>query len=228
MIDTNFTKVPNFMIAKMCDMTAAELKIFLVVARKTYGYQKQADKISLSQFQELSGLSRQGVLNGIKAGMDHGWLICEDDKYIYTYWISRLSDFWGTGQRSRPQMVNEVDQLGEKLVNEVDLQKKVNKENKENNNPTIKRTKKQQYKHDIITMYGLSLRNDYQHKLADDWYKEYGPERTLEVFAYYRAKGKSLGQAMALMRKSLPNWKFDDIVETKKHNLGGGKNGYSI
>ena len=143
------------MIEKMSDMTAAELKIFLVVARKTYGYQKQADKISLSQFQKLTGLSKQGVLNGIKSGMDHGWLICENDKYIHVYWISKICDFWESGQQSRPSenetsqrnrpaMVNEVDQLAPKLVNEVDRQKKGIKEKfKEKYNNPVKRNKKQ-------------------------------------------------------------------------------------
>jgi phage replication O-like protein O len=62
----NTTQVPNVLLdVVMPAIKNASLRVLLAVARKTYGYQKSADDISLTQLQKLTGLSRQGVVNGI-------------------------------------------------------------------------------------------------------------------------------------------------------------------
>jgi uncharacterized phage protein (TIGR02220 family) len=62
----NTTQVPNVLLdVVMPAIKNASLRVLLAVARKTYGYQKVADDISLTQLQKLTGLSRQGVVNGI-------------------------------------------------------------------------------------------------------------------------------------------------------------------
>ena len=48
-------------------LTPSALKVLLAIVRKTYGFQKQSDRISFSQLQTLTGLSREGVNQGIKA-----------------------------------------------------------------------------------------------------------------------------------------------------------------
>lgn len=69
----NYTQVPNILIDEiMRDMDGAELKVVLVAIRKTIGYHKISDAISLSQFEELTGLSRQGVLNGLEQAINRG------------------------------------------------------------------------------------------------------------------------------------------------------------
>lgn len=62
----NTTQVPNILLdVVMPAIKNASLRVLLAVARKTYGFQKAADDISLTQLQKLTGLSRQGVVNGI-------------------------------------------------------------------------------------------------------------------------------------------------------------------
>lgn len=56
----------------MADMTEAELKVTLAAIRKTLGYHKQQDPISLTQFQEMTGLARQAVIDGVEAAMSRG------------------------------------------------------------------------------------------------------------------------------------------------------------
>ena len=47
----NFLQVPNVVIDELLpDLTGAELKCYLVVIRKTKGWNKESDNISISQF----------------------------------------------------------------------------------------------------------------------------------------------------------------------------------
>lgn len=49
------------------NLTASELKIILLVIRKTWGYKKKEDWISLTQFQKYTGKSRPQVCNSIRS-----------------------------------------------------------------------------------------------------------------------------------------------------------------
>jgi phage replication O-like protein O len=63
----NFTPVPNVVLEKLMPrLSKVALKILLAVARKTYGWGKERDTISLTQLQGLTGLGRAGVVRGIK------------------------------------------------------------------------------------------------------------------------------------------------------------------
>ncbi len=75
----NFTQIPNIILDKfMFDMTESELKVFLYIARRTYGFQKTKDKISLNQIcdgikdkdgdilDHGTGLSKRSVIDSLK------------------------------------------------------------------------------------------------------------------------------------------------------------------
>lgn len=62
----NYTQTPNILFDEiMRDLNGAELKVILAVIRKTFGWHKERDRISLTQLEEMTGLSRQGILNAI-------------------------------------------------------------------------------------------------------------------------------------------------------------------
>ena len=133
----NYTQIPNEVFAVMHKMTPAELKVVLAVCRQTFGWHKQRDRISVSQLVVLTGLSRQGVLNGIDAAKEHGFLIAYEVGNSFEYEINVVEmvnevdqSETENGQESRPASVNEVDRFAPKMVNEVDPQKKVFKETK--------------------------------------------------------------------------------------------------
>lgn len=103
----NYTQTPNLLLDQhIKDMGEAELKVVLIAVRKTIGWHKERDMISLSQFQEATGMSRQGVINGINDAVKRGVLSKVRQGNSFSYSL----------------VVNEVDQ---KVVNEVDTQKKV-------------------------------------------------------------------------------------------------------
>ena len=149
----NYTQIPNVLLDEiMQEMTEAELRVCLAIMRNTFGWQRQSHKMSLSYLQQATGLSRQGVLNGIESGINRGIICKESDGASYRYSLT-ISEYQSTkwtsqrnrlvnevdhaSQRSRPLLVNEVDQL---LVNEVDTTKKSTKKKKNKENRERKAT----------------------------------------------------------------------------------------
>jgi len=63
----NFTQVPNVLLDEfMSQVDSDTFKILMVICRKIYGYHKDSDRISLSQLQSISGLSRKMVKKAIR------------------------------------------------------------------------------------------------------------------------------------------------------------------
>ena len=50
----------------MPKLKPAAFKVLLLIVRKTYGWQKVSDRIGLTTIQRATGLSREGVIRGIK------------------------------------------------------------------------------------------------------------------------------------------------------------------
>jgi hypothetical protein len=128
-----FTQLPNWLIEAMPQMPASTFQVAIVIARQTIGYsdgnggRKEWDRLSLTQFVKATGLSRQGVLNAIDAGLGK-WFERRETGQWFEYKLVNSVDQLDqsnqlTSQLSRPEVVNPVDQ---QLVNSVDPQKKEN------------------------------------------------------------------------------------------------------
>jgi phage replication O-like protein O len=61
-----FTQVPNWLIEAMPKMTGAQVMVCLAVARRTLGWQKDADTISLSQLHDDTGLDRETLIEATR------------------------------------------------------------------------------------------------------------------------------------------------------------------
>lgn len=63
-----FTSIPNSIqeVLSRTPLTGRERRILDVVFRKTYGWNKPSDKISLSQFADITGIGRRHVIEVIK------------------------------------------------------------------------------------------------------------------------------------------------------------------
>jgi len=60
---SNSFQIPNALVDELiATMTAADLKCYLVIVRKTVGWQKQTDRISITQFMKITGLSNRAVI----------------------------------------------------------------------------------------------------------------------------------------------------------------------
>ncbi len=72
----NYTQIPNAIFELMADkdahLTEAELRVVLAIARKTFGWHKKRDKLSLTQLEKLTAMSRPSVKAGIDAAIARG------------------------------------------------------------------------------------------------------------------------------------------------------------
>ena len=123
----NYTQAPNVFFDEMiAQMGEAELRVALVIMRETFGWHRQSKLMSLSYLMKATGMSKQGVRNGIMDGIARG-IICQEEfgnSYKYSLVVNEVDQNARASQRSRPVVVHEVDHL---LVNEVDT---TNKEKK--------------------------------------------------------------------------------------------------
>lgn len=123
-----YTRMPNDILDAMPALTGAELRMLLAVARKTLGWGKDSDEISLSQFQKLTGLSRPKVNATLQALLARGWVekIGEGKRGIGRYRLVNLVNQFTelTSKASLPDLVNSVNQTSPGLVNSVNPQKK--------------------------------------------------------------------------------------------------------
>lgn len=117
----NYTQTPNILFDDlMRDMGEAEFKITMAIIRKTFGNGQPRHKLSLTDFQSMTGLSRQGAINGIEAGIARGTIERVEDGrggYFYSALVNEVDQ---GGQQGGLGLVNDVDQLTPPLVNEID------------------------------------------------------------------------------------------------------------
>lgn len=71
----NSFQLPNSVIDELlADLTGAELKCYLYVLRKTKGWNKEKDAISVSQFMKVTGLSNRKVIDACERLVELGLL----------------------------------------------------------------------------------------------------------------------------------------------------------
>ncbi len=138
----NYTQIPNIVLDLMSEMEETEFRVVIAIARQTFGWHKKRDKISLTQLQKLTGLSRQGVVDGIAAGERRGLIERNKDESdkrggIWYRLLVDQSNELTSQLNGLVQTVNQSTELtrtsqlnGLELVNSVDTQKK-EKERKE-------------------------------------------------------------------------------------------------
>lgn len=64
----NSCQVPNIILdAVMRKVSHAEFKVLMAIVRKTYGWHKKSDRISLSQFVELTSVSERKVIDSLRS-----------------------------------------------------------------------------------------------------------------------------------------------------------------
>lgn len=143
------TKVPNELFELIPTLREAELRVLLFIVRKTHGWHKESDSLSLSQIMEGTGLSRPAVASATESLHERGIVIKttpEKGTSVYTprlkgsnpslpEIVNEVNQQADTSNPSLPDLVNEVNQDSKlslpEVVNLVNPQKKVKKLTKE-------------------------------------------------------------------------------------------------
>jgi phage replication O-like protein O len=96
-LENGFTKIANELLdgLVLSDLTSQEIKIVLAILRRTYGWGKKEDEISVSQFELLTKLDRRNIVKTVRALAERGAItrVCgKKMKYgqpVYKYGISK-------------------------------------------------------------------------------------------------------------------------------------------
>jgi len=217
----NAFQIPNSVIDELlAKLTCAELKCYLFVVRKTKGWNKESDSISVSQFMEVTGLSKKSVITACESLVQMGLLERSGgERKLNTYSVKAF-DFSESGEKSTPTEsgVN-FSESGEKST--PDLVKKLHPQN--NNKNTIQNINKKNTKKsvlDLLAEFGIVG------QLAEDFLKlrkaKNAPitETALKGFQREAAKaGISLSDAITIAIErnwrgfsASWNWRDDDIA----------------
>ena len=90
-----FTRISSRTLENLAKLkiTPNEWRTMMALVRKTYGYQKTKDKISLSQFQSLTGLERKRQVMALKSLVRKG-IILKETGYINSYSVNKEYAEW--------------------------------------------------------------------------------------------------------------------------------------
>lgn len=109
----NYTQVPNVLLDNMHRLSDAELRVLLCICRQTFGWQRGSCKVSTSFIAKATGMSAQGVLNGVQKMLTKGVVARQLDGQSFSYWI--VFDCDGSP-------INGVDRSGVDPINGVERQ----------------------------------------------------------------------------------------------------------
>lgn len=143
----NTTQFPNFLFDIMATLTAEEWKIVSHIVRKTYGWHKERDRISLSQMVQATGLSKTTIVDKGKSLTDRKIIGSELVLGIREYFIIVPDDLLVSQTHKRGEiLVSHVDRGSKpggqdkpsQVVSQADTQKKEEEEKKTKQNKDTK------------------------------------------------------------------------------------------
>jgi len=113
-----YTKIANELLEAMASIKipADAMRCFFVILRKTYGYEKKMDTISISQFQAMTGLPRGQVCRGISWLKQHRFInsLINETSRVTTHSIQKDYTKW-TPTSYPTSLINETT---DSLINE--------------------------------------------------------------------------------------------------------------
>lgn len=95
-LEHGYVKIANEVFDALCHyrIPGEERQILDVVIRKTYGFNKHEDCISLSQFCDATGINKPNVRRAIKALIEKNIVIKKDNGHISKYRFNKLYRSW--------------------------------------------------------------------------------------------------------------------------------------
>lgn len=96
--ENGYTPIANEILERLsfAGINGSEYRILLVVIRKTYGFNKKKDFISLTQFQRLTNMERKQAVETIKSLVDKRILLKTESTYVF----NKNWEEWVVGKRT--------------------------------------------------------------------------------------------------------------------------------
>lgn len=180
------TGISNELFDKVLELplTGSEFKILFFVFRRTYGWNKKEDLISISQFQKNLKLSRQTVVNGLGYLVKSNILVKKLDQYITSYGPQKDYDEWVVNPNRLVKSTSTTSQTKCTKTSQARLTHKKKKN-------SIQKTTRQQScpeANEIIKFYKdtydfkKTIPKQLENWRAAKWlYEQYGVERTCQA-----------------------------------------------
>ncbi len=122
-------------------LKSAEFSLFYCIYRKTLGWNKFVDRISLSQFKEYTGLTKNTILKNLASLEEAGWIYVMREKtdgglpfnqYALGKLVQKLNQSsFDTSAETEPVVARKLNQFKPKVVQKLNTQKIVPKDRKD-------------------------------------------------------------------------------------------------
>lgn len=173
-------------------LSGEEWQCLMVVWRKTYGWKKKEDEISLSTFEAMTGMKRANVVRSIKKLVAKKILGSSnnDTRYAKRYWFIKDFEQWEPGiKKDTTSIINDTPPVSILITRPVSI-KLPSKDNSSKDTSTKEKT--------FAHFWQAYPRKEGKVKAVKAWEKITQPEETLALIL----------KALAWQRE-MPDWKKD-------------------
>lgn len=107
-LENGFTQIANEVVEKLSllHMSGNEWMIWWVVLRKTWGWKKKEDRISLTQFQKLTGLSRPAVVLALDRLVAKNVLVAKPLPLGKQFSFNKDHTTWTSSEKATSSIIN--------------------------------------------------------------------------------------------------------------------------
>lgn len=183
----NYTQVPNIIMDQyLTILTGLELKILLIICRKTLGWHKLSDRISLSQLEKLTESSRSQIIESIKTLLEKN-LIKKDivgDKGSQQVWYElNFQEFSTSTETKLPQSENPTPPSSKIKPTKETLTKETIKKETQLHSPTPQKPKAPA----SAICGGVSTHEEKNKEIVNTMKLEV-PDKTTGLYIYFKGK----------------------------------------
>lgn len=95
-LEDGYTRIANELLEAITrtSFTKVEMKVLNVIIRKTFGYNKKKDVISLSQFEHATGTGKANISRAIKNLLDNNVIISNKNRFDRDYELNKHYTEW--------------------------------------------------------------------------------------------------------------------------------------
>lgn len=191
--ENGYTAIANEILDELvkAGLLGAEYAICLFIMRKTYGFQKKLDRISLTQFEEFTNLSRPTVVHTLKNLVLRNIVVKTP---LLEYGINKYHDKWVV---KTPKLVKWKGQYGKDALTKNGKDALTHKRKKEiYTKETMGEAPKNEV-NELIDFFRVTVNphinfgNKTERKASEDLINTYGLQRVKDALTYLEEKRKT-------------------------------------
>jgi phage replication O-like protein O len=98
-LENGYVKIANELLDAVIRLrlTGYQTSIFFSIIRKTYGFNKREDQISLSQFEEMAGIARRNVYRTVQELQSMNLITIRKESHMRVFYgVQKDVDKWST------------------------------------------------------------------------------------------------------------------------------------